>query len=127
MNADDLTALYQSWPGVRSHTTDEDELEVSVKGKLFAVLCLRGQDRGRLSFKVDPGHFVEMSTREGIVPAHYSARAFWVTLVEPELFAAQDVSVWIRRSYELVCSGLGKKQQDSLDDAQSGANTPRQH
>ncbi|HET8942425.1 MAG TPA: MmcQ/YjbR family DNA-binding protein, partial [Rudaea sp.] len=80
----------------------------------FAVLCLRGPDRDRLSFKVDPGNFVEMSERAGMVPAHYSARAFWVTMVDPEQFAADDVCAWIRRSYELVCNALGKKQQDTL-------------
>ena len=124
MNADELNALCESWPGARSRIKGEDELEFSVKGKLFAVLCLRGQDRERLSFKVDPGHFVEMSERTGMVPAHYTARAFWVTMVEPEHFKSQDVSAWIRRSYELVCSGLGKKQQDSLGDAKASRIDP---
>ncbi|MEO8803468.1 MAG: MmcQ/YjbR family DNA-binding protein [Rudaea sp.] len=124
MNVDELNALCESWPGVRSRIKGEDELEFSVKGKLFAVLCLRGQDRDRLSFKVDPAHFVEMSERTGMVPAHYSARAFWVTMVEPEYFEGENVCAWIRRSYELVCSGLGKKQQDSLGDAKAGRIDP---
>ncbi|MGA9335919.1 MAG: MmcQ/YjbR family DNA-binding protein [Rudaea sp.] len=119
MNSDELKALCNSWPGVSSRIKGEDELEFSVKGKLFAVLCLRGPDRDRLSFKVDPGRFVEMSERPGMVPAHYSARAFWVTMVEPERFSVEEARACIRRSYELVCAGLGKKQQDSLGNAQA--------
>lgn len=124
MNADELNALCESWPAVRSRVKGEDELEFSVKGKLFAVLCLRGQDRGRMSFKVDPGHFVEMGQLPGMVPAHYTARAFWVTMVEPERFNAQDVCAWIRRSYELVCGGLGRKQQESLGAAKADQIVP---
>jgi len=86
-----------------------------VAGKMFAVSCLRGPDRDRLSFKVDAERFTEISARPGIVPAHFAAREFWVTMVEPERYTAGEVGDFVRHSYELVRAGLSRKRQLGLD------------
>jgi predicted DNA-binding protein (MmcQ/YjbR family) len=92
----------------------EDDLVFSVAGKMFAVLCLRGPDRERISFKVDPERFLELTDQPGIVPAHYMARAFWVTITEPERFAREQIDAFVRHSYDLVRAKLSKKMQASL-------------
>ena len=122
MNANELQALCGVWPGVASGIKWEDDLVFTVAGKMFAVLCLRGPDRDRLSFKVETERFLELTDQPGIVPAHYMARAFWITLTEPERFARARVEVFVRRSYELVRAGLSKKQQGVLI-AQEAATT----
>lgn len=120
MNANDLQSLCAAWPGISHSIKWEDDLVFSVAGKMFTVLRLRGPDRERVSFGVDSEHFVEITTRPGIVPAHYAARAFWVTLVEPERFARAEIEAFVRRSYELVIAGLSKKQRLALEhDAKS--------
>jgi len=115
VNANELKALCSGWPGVSSRIKWEDDLVFAVAGKMFAVSCLRGPDRERLSFKVDAEHFVDICARSGIVPAHFAARGFWVTIVEPERFTAGDLGDYVRHSYELVRAGLNQKQLLALD------------
>jgi predicted DNA-binding protein (MmcQ/YjbR family) len=120
MTQTDLEKLCGAWPGVTSDIKWEDDLVFSVAGKMFTVLCLRGPDRERISFKVDPERFLELTDQPGIVPAHYMARAFWVTITEPERFTQKQMEVFIRHSYELVRANLTKKMQAALA-AQEGA------
>jgi predicted DNA-binding protein (MmcQ/YjbR family) len=114
VNADDLETLCGAWPGVTSGVKWEDDLVYSVAGKMFAVSCLRGPDRERLSFKVDPERFLELTDQPGIIPAHYMARAFWITIAEPERFKRAEIEAFVRHSYELVRAKLSKRQQTAL-------------
>ena len=114
MTQSELEKLCGAWPGVTSGIKWEDDLVFSVAGKMFTVLCLRGPDRERISFKVDPERFLELTDQPGIVPAHYMARAFWVTITEPERFTQKQMDAFIRHSYELVRANLTKKTQAAL-------------
>jgi len=114
MKADELKTFCSDWPGVASGIKWEDDLVFTVAAKMFAVLCLQGPDRDRLSFKVDPERFLELTDQPGIVPAHYMARAFWITIAEPERFARAQIEEFIRHSYDLVRAGLSKKMQAKL-------------
>jgi Uncharacterized protein conserved in bacteria len=49
-----------------------------------------------------------------MVPAPYMARAFWISIVEPERFTRAEIEAFVRRSYELVRGGLSKKLQAKL-------------
>jgi predicted DNA-binding protein (MmcQ/YjbR family) len=114
VNENDLSALSSPWAGVTQDIKWEDDLVFSVAGKMFAVYCMRGPDKGRLSFKVDPDRFLELTDQPGIQPAHYMARAFWITLTDPDAFARGDVETFVRHSYELVRAKLTKRMQASL-------------
>ena len=114
MNATDLENFSSAWPGVAAAASREDEFVLSVAGRAFATLCLRGPERGRLSFAVEPEHFVELASQPDVVPAHYPARPFWITLTEPERFARDALENFVRRSYTLVRAGLSKRQQAAL-------------
>lgn len=122
MNESELEKFCGVWPGVAAIANHEDEFVLSVAGRAFATLCLRGPERGRLSFAVEAGLFVELTSQPGIVPAHYAARPFWITLVEPERFALARLEVLVRRSYELVHAGLSKRQQAALVARAAGGN-----
>ena len=121
MDATELEGLCGAWTGATRALKFEDELVFSVAGKAFAVLCLRGPDRGRLSFRVDAERFVELTAQPGVVAAHYAARPFWITLTEPERFARAQIESFLRRSYDLVRAGLSKRQQAALVAIESGA------
>lgn len=116
MNAKELETLCANWPGTTSSVKWEDDLVFSVSGKMFTVFCLRGPHRGRISFKVDPERFLELTDQPGITPAAYMARAFWITIAEPERFARAKLAEFVRHSYDLVRAGLSKKQQAALGD-----------
>lgn len=114
VDATELKKLCGAWSGVTAAVRREDELVLSVAGRAFATLCLCGPERDRISFAVEAGHFVELTAQPGIVPAHYAARPFWITLTEPERFAQKRVEDFVHRSYELVRAGLSKRQQAAL-------------
>ena len=116
MNADKLRKLCNGWPGVTESIKWEDDLVFSVANKMFVVTGLRGPHRDRMSFKVDPERFLELTDQPGMIPAPYMARAFWISITEPERFKDAEVAAFVRRSYELVRAGLSKKLQRELAD-----------
>lgn len=125
MNENDLSALSSPWPGVSQDIKWEDDLVFSVSGKMFAVYCMRGPDKGRLSFKVDPDRFLELTDQPGITPAHYMSRAFWITLTDPEMFASGEVENFVQHSYELVRAKLTKRMQASLAEKEKAFSAAR--
>ena len=116
MNADKLRKLCSGWPGVTESIKWEDDLVFSVANKMFVVTALRGPHRDRMSFKVDPDRFLELTDQPGMIPAPYMARAFWISITESERFQDADIAAFVRRSYELVRAGLSKKLQRELAD-----------
>ena len=112
----DLDALCADWPGVARSIQWEVDLVYSVANKMFAVMCMLGPERGRLSLKVDPDRFLELTAQPGMTPAPYTARSFWISVTEPERFTTTDLAAYVRRSYELVRANLSKKTQAALAD-----------
>lgn len=115
MEEAELDALCGTWPGVTSSMKWEVDLVYSVANKMFAVLCTLGPERGRLSFKVDSDRFLELTDQPGVMPAPYMARAFWITLTEPQRFSRKEIENFLRRSYELVIEKLSRKAQENLE------------
>ncbi|MGH8173084.1 MAG: MmcQ/YjbR family DNA-binding protein [Rhodanobacteraceae bacterium] len=111
-----LGELCGAWPGVTRSIKWEVDLVYSVGGKMFVVMCMLGPDRGRFSFRVDTERFLELTEQPGMAPAPYMARAFWVSVTEPERFAHAELAQFVRRSYELVRANLPKKTQATLTD-----------
>lgn len=114
MNEKALAKHVSAWPGAASDVKWGDDLVWSVRGKMFAVLCLRGEHAGRLSFKVDDDRFLEFTDRPGIVPAPYMARAKWITVADPHAMSTGELRALLRRSYELVRAKLPKATQREL-------------
>ena len=111
-----LDAICAAWPGVSSALKWEVDLVYSVAGKMFAVYCTLGLERGRISFKVDADRFLELTEQPGFMPAPYQGLTFWVTLTEPERLAPGELEAFLRRSYELVVEKLPPKARRELGD-----------
>lgn len=109
-----LDSICAPWPGVSAALKWEVDLVYSVAGKMFAVYCTLGVERGRVSFKVDADRFLELTEQPGFMPAPYMARAFWVTLTDPDQLAAGALEGFLRRSYDLVVGKLPLKVQRGL-------------
>ncbi len=116
----DLDDLCARWPGATRAMKWEVDLVWSVSGKMFAVLCTLGPDRGRLSFKVEPEQYVALSEQPGMMPAPYTGSMFWISVTEPERFAQAELAGYVRRSYELVRLSLTGKAQTTLDALDGG-------
>ena len=102
--------------GVTEDIKWDDDLVFSVGGKMFCVAMLEVPHR--LSFKCDEETFTELVEREGIIPAPYLARAKWVSLESLDgPMEWPELERHLRRSYELVRSGLTKKAQAAIEAA----------
>lgn len=114
MSVEQLDDLCANWPGATRAIKWDVDLVWSVSGKMFVILCTIGPERGRLSFKVGPERFLEMTDRPGISSAPYMARAYWVSINETDQFSEAELANHVRQSYELVRAGLPKKTQRIL-------------
>jgi predicted DNA-binding protein (MmcQ/YjbR family) len=82
----------------------------SVGGKMFAVMG----PNATLSFKVEDVRFLELTDREGFVPAPYLARARWVLIEDLKKVSDAELKALLQRSYELVRGKLTKAAQAAL-------------
>ena len=115
MNFHTALALCHSFPGVTTDTKWGNDLVFSVGEKMFAVTNL-GEPEG-FSFKVDDDRFLELTDREGIIPAPYLARAKWVYVEDAKALSDEEAAQLLRRSYELVFGKLTKKVQREISGA----------
>ena len=83
-------------------------------GKMFAMTDLDGTGTGVLWFHCGAERFHELLEREGIIPAPYMARAFWVTVERWDVLRPREYEDELRRAYELIFARLPKKTQALL-------------
>ena len=105
------------------HTTEkvrwEHNLLFCVGDKMYCVANLEpGNGPSKVTFKCTPEVFAEMVEREGMIPAPYMARNYWVSVTDIELFRQPELKDRIKASYDLVLARLPKRTQVKL-----GANT----
>ena len=90
-----------------------NDLVISVLGKMFAVVCL--EPPHTVSFKCAPEDQAELVEHEGIIPAPYLARYFWVQLADSSVLGWRELEQRLRASHELVRSkaapGSGAKRR----------------
>lgn len=114
LTAAQLEALCGRWPGVARDIKWGANLVLSIDGKMFAMTPADGSEGGRLSFKVADERFLELTDQPGIIPAPYLARARWVSIVEPNRFAAAELAALVLDPYGLIRATLSRKRQAEL-------------
>jgi predicted DNA-binding protein (MmcQ/YjbR family) len=112
MNIESLRTLCLSFPGVTEDVKWGNDLCFLVGEKMFCATSADA-DQGA-SFKVRDEEFEEMTSREGIIPAPYLARAKWVYVIDFEWLNDAEWERYVRQSYELIKGKLPKKLRDSL-------------
>ena len=86
----------------------------SIGGKMFAVASLDAAHGRVLSFAAGPERFHELLETEGIFPAPYLARAFWVALESYSVLPSADLEQHLRHAHQLIYSKLPKRTRDVL-------------
>jgi len=116
MNIEKAKALCRSLPGATEDIKWGADLVFSVGEKMFAVTgdCSAA---GGISFKVDDDRFLELTDRNGIVPAPYLARAKWVLIEDVKAVSDAEAAALLQRSYELVFGKLTKKLQREIGES----------
>ena len=92
---------------------DHDEC-FSVGGKMFAVMGMK-DGRASIGFKVDDVRFLELTDREGIIPAPYLARAKWVLVTDLKKLGDAELKALVTRSHELVSARLPRAVRATLE------------
>ena len=83
-------------------------------GKMFAMTDLDRSGTGVLWFHCGAERFHELLEREGIIPAPYMARAFWVTVERWDVLRPREYEDELRRAHELIFAKLPKRTQALL-------------
>jgi predicted DNA-binding protein (MmcQ/YjbR family) len=112
MNIETLRNFCLGLPATTEDIKWGHDLCFSVGAKMFAVTGVDGPFT--VSFKVTPEQFGELTAHDGIVPAPYMARNFWVLVEKEEQLSETEWKAYLQQSYELVKSKLPKKLQKEL-------------
>lgn len=86
----------------------------AIGGKMFAVLNLDADGHGVMSFAAGPERFSELVERDGLKPAPYLARAFWVAAERWSALRNDEWEELLAAARELVFAKLPKRTRDVL-------------
>jgi predicted DNA-binding protein (MmcQ/YjbR family) len=113
MSVDFIREFCLSLPHVTEEIQWENHLLFKVGGRMFAITSL-GPEGNRLSVKSTQEKFYELTEIEGVIPAPYMARNFWIALERWDALRRTEIEDLVRESYALVFAKLPKKKQAEL-------------
>lgn len=86
----------------------------AIGGKMFALVNLDGDGKAVMSFHAGPERYAELLEKEGVIPAPYMARIYWVALERWDALRRQELQAFLTQAYDLVYKRLPKKTKESL-------------
>jgi predicted DNA-binding protein (MmcQ/YjbR family) len=110
MDAERMRGFLRSFPNVVDNMQWGESLvfwvgDKAIGGKMFAVVNLNSE-RQVISYAAGPEHFAEMVEVEGVVPAPYLARAFWVSVARWDVLRTTEWEQELRAAYALIFDKL---------------------
>jgi predicted DNA-binding protein (MmcQ/YjbR family) len=87
----------------------------AIGGKMFALVNLDGDGKGVISYSAGPERYPELLEIEGLFPAPYMARIWWVAAERWDVFRAPEWERELRAAYDLTLSKLPPKTRKTLD------------
>ncbi|MHB1022469.1 MAG: MmcQ/YjbR family DNA-binding protein [Acidobacteriaceae bacterium] len=86
----------------------------TIGGKMFALVNLDDEGKAVISFAAGPERFAELVEMEGIFPAPYMARIYWVALEHWNALRPAELLAHLNAAHELVYAKLPKRTKDVL-------------
>jgi predicted DNA-binding protein (MmcQ/YjbR family) len=86
----------------------------AIGGKMFAVTSLDTRSKGVLSFAAGPERYNELLENEGVIPAPYLPRAYWVCLERWDALPENELRESLTHAHEIVSAKLPKRTKDVL-------------
>ena len=116
MNIEDLRTFCLSLKGTEEKLPFDDRtLVFYVKGKMFCLTDI--EDYDSINIKCDPEEAVMLRERyEEVIPGYHMNKNHWNTVKTNGKIQDKLLEEWIKKSYDLVVSGLPKKLQKELDE-----------
>jgi predicted DNA-binding protein (MmcQ/YjbR family) len=112
MDIESIRSVCLSFPAVTEDVKWENNLCFCIGGKIFCIANLNPPHT--FSFKVSDDEFDELSCSQGFIPAPYLARAKWVMVNDPSGLQIKQITIYLRRSYELIKAKLTVKTRLAL-------------
>jgi predicted DNA-binding protein (MmcQ/YjbR family) len=88
--------------------------EREIGGKMFATTDVDGVGTGVLWFHAGRERYHELLEIEGIIPAPYMARAYWVTLMGWNVLRPREIEEELARAHALIYEKLPKRTKTML-------------
>ena len=101
-----------SLPGATEDVKYTTDLCFSVGNRIFCGTRIEGPFR--TGIKCDENDFAVLTERQGIVPMPGLSTTFWIRIEKNNALNRSEWMYYIKKSYELVLSGLSKKVKQSL-------------
>ena len=117
MHIEELRDFCLSLPGVEESVPfGPDTLVFKVMGKAFALTGLDSSDC-RVNLKCDPERAVDLRSQypETILPGYHMNKRHWNTVICDQNLSGVFIKSLIQHSYDLVVSGLSRKNKMMLD------------
>jgi predicted DNA-binding protein (MmcQ/YjbR family) len=86
----------------------------AIGGKMFAVVDLDGKGGPLMSYAAGPERFAELVEQEGIVPAPYLARAYWIAVERWDIFRGTEWISELEAAHAIISAKLSKRTRDVL-------------
>jgi predicted DNA-binding protein (MmcQ/YjbR family) len=86
----------------------------AIGGKMFALASLSSDSYGVLSFAAGPERYAELLEIEGVFPAPYMARIYWVAIERFDVFPSNELKEHLRNAHAVVFGKMAKKTKDIL-------------
>jgi predicted DNA-binding protein (MmcQ/YjbR family) len=81
---------------------------------MFALANLSRDSNGVLSFAAGPERYHELLEIEGVFPAPYMARIFWVAIERYDVFSSSELEQLLRNAHQITFAKLPKRTRDAL-------------
>jgi predicted DNA-binding protein (MmcQ/YjbR family) len=78
----------------------------TIGGKMFALVNLDGEGKGVISYAAGPQHYSELLEIEGIIPAPYMARIYWVAVERWNVFRTTEWEQELSAAHTLTFNKL---------------------
>ena len=114
MNIEELRNFCLSLKGVEEKMPfDNKTLVFSVKGKMFCATDVEAYEL--INIKCNPEEAILLRERhEDVIPGYHMNKKHWNSLKTKGKIPNKLMEEWIKKSYDLVVSGLSKKTQNEL-------------
>ncbi|MGC1783087.1 MAG: MmcQ/YjbR family DNA-binding protein [Acidobacteriaceae bacterium] len=86
----------------------------AIGGKMFALVNLDEDGKAVISFHAGPERYAELLENEGVIPAPYMARIYWVALERWNALRRTELLELLSRARDLVYEKLPKRTKDVL-------------
>ncbi|WP_245632116.1 MmcQ/YjbR family DNA-binding protein [Edaphobacter aggregans] len=86
----------------------------AIGGKMFALVDLDDRGGPVISYAAGPERYAELVERDGVIPAPYLARAYWVAVERWDVFRASEWQSELEAAHALIHARLPKRTRDVL-------------